>query len=124
MSPSLTESFKKHFGITISKIMLVKYHFPCLISFAATFKITSGWYIYPMSNRRSRNSDFKFRYEGSLTTPECVEAVIWTIFRDPLVINTKTRDLILKTDSTKKVNNNFRTLMPVNDREGMVFISS
>ena len=63
----------------------------------------------------------KFRYEGSLTTPECVEAVVWTIFKEPLVINTKTRDLILKTDSTKKVNNNFRTLMPVNDREGLVF---
>ena len=68
----------------------------------------------------NRTDCFNFRYQGSLTTPGCVEAVIWTIFKEPLVINTKTRDLILKTDSTRKVNNNFRTLMPVNDRKGIV----
>ena len=74
----------------------------------------------PETARLNRTYGFIFRYEGSLTTPGCVEAVIWTIFKEPLVINTKTRDLILKTDSTRKVNNNFRTLMPVNDREGIV----
>merc|ERR1719312_1828103 len=41
MNPSSTESFKQHSKITILKIMLVKYHFPCLISFVATLKIIS-----------------------------------------------------------------------------------
>ncbi|CAF3887280.1 unnamed protein product, partial [Rotaria sp. Silwood1] len=27
-----------------------------------------------------------WRYEGSLTTPECDENVIWTIFRRPILI--------------------------------------
>jgi len=87
------------------------------------FENNVGQISFSMFDLVRGNFENYFRYEGSLTTPECVEAVVWTIFKEPLVINTKTRDLILKTDSTKKVNNNFRTLMPVNDREVKYFHS-
>ena len=57
-----------------------------------------------------------FRYEGSLTTPTCNEAVMWTVFNKPLTINLTTRDLMVKTASTAAVNNNFRVPMALNGR--------
>ena len=57
-----------------------------------------------------------FRYEGSLTTPTCNEAVMWTVFNKPLTINLVTRDLMIQTASTAAVNNNFRVPMPLNGR--------
>ena len=57
-----------------------------------------------------------FRYEGSLTTPTCNEAVMWTVFNKPLTINKKTHDLMVQTQSTAAVNNNFRVPMPLNGR--------
>ena len=60
----------------------------------------------------------KFRYEGSLTTPTCNEAVMWTVFDKPLTINLETRDLITKrTAETAAANDNYRVTMPLNGRE-------
>merc|ERR1712113_388744 len=57
-----------------------------------------------------------WRYEGSLTTPTCNEAVMWTVFDKPLTINMKTRDMIVGTAETRAVNNNYRVPMPLNGR--------
>lgn len=32
-----------------------------------------------------------YRYFGSLTTPNCIEGVVWTIFKDPIKVS---RDLV------------------------------
>ena len=110
------EPYRPLIALTLRINVIFYCNCPCNTSWWGPTAVRQSPETFPLN----RTYDFDFRYEGSLTTPGCVEAVIWTIFKEPLVINAKTRDSILKTDSTRKVNNNFRTLMPVNDREGMV----
>lgn len=40
-----------------------------------------------LSHLLPRNREQFFRYEGSLTTPKCGEAVIWTIFTQSLPVS-------------------------------------
>lgn len=63
-----------------------------------------------------------YRYLGSLTTPNCNEGVIWTVFKDPIRVS---RDLIDLFSTTVYINNSsnsplmtniFRSVQPVNGR--------
>ncbi|KTF88554.1 hypothetical protein cypCar_00034791 [Cyprinus carpio] len=62
-----------------------------------------------------------YRYLGSLTTPNCKEGVIWTIFKDPIKVSWDLIDLfstsvyIKATDSPLMVDT-FRGVQPVNGR--------
>ncbi|CAG5109873.1 Oidioi.mRNA.OKI2018_I69.chr2.g4348.t1.cds [Oikopleura dioica] len=61
-----------------------------------------------------------FRYLGSLTTPKCQEAVVWTVFVDPITISKETYDhmiVMTKDSSDTSLVKNFRNVQPVEGRE-------
>lgn len=59
-----------------------------------------------------------FTYKGSLTTPECNEAVTWTVFADPLPISLAdiSKLWILQDSNGNLIRNNYRELQPRNNR--------
>lgn len=63
--------------------------------------------------------DNYFRYEGSLTTPNCGEAVIWTVFTESLHVHIDQVHVLkslIPTESGKSLTHNYRTLQPLNSR--------
>ena len=44
---------------------------------------------FPLNSFLPDNTDEFYRYEGSLTTPQCQETVIWTIFTNTIQISEK-----------------------------------
>ncbi|XP_002735859.1 carbonic anhydrase 1-like [Saccoglossus kowalevskii] len=63
-----------------------------------------------------------YRYQGSLTTPQCNQAVIWSIFQSPVQISQEQLDQFrtLKFNAMGEADNpmvdNFRPPQPLNDR--------
>ncbi|XP_074519909.1 uncharacterized protein LOC141785478 [Halichoeres trimaculatus] len=55
-----------------------------------------------------------YRYMGSLTTPKCNEAVVWTVFQEPININ---KDLIQKFPSVTGLSNVYRPTQQLNGRQ-------
>ncbi|KAG8483694.1 hypothetical protein CXB51_022488 [Gossypium anomalum] len=56
-----------------------------------------------------------YRYNGSLTTPPCSENVIWTVFRQPMMV-TRSQVEALKAVLPPQNRNNSRPTQPLNDR--------
>uniref|UniRef100_A0A8C0GFA0 Carbonic anhydrase n=1 Tax=Chelonoidis abingdonii TaxID=106734 RepID=A0A8C0GFA0_CHEAB len=62
-----------------------------------------------------------YRYSGSLTTPNCHQAVVWTIFQDPIILSDSqvenfSKKLYFSKDETLHMTDNFRPVQPLNDR--------
>lgn len=49
------------------------------VDLASTFRLST---LLPRAGRLSGY----YRYQGSLTTPDCSEAVVWTVFEEPVEI--------------------------------------
>ncbi|XP_029030073.1 carbonic anhydrase 4a [Betta splendens] len=71
-----------------------------------------------------------YRYKGSLTTPGCTEAVIWTLFENPIPLNNEQLRAFsdLKFHNGKPMVGNFRPVQPLNGRQvfrsgGVVILS-
>ncbi|KAJ6653406.1 hypothetical protein lerEdw1_009307 [Lerista edwardsae] len=63
-----------------------------------------------------------YRYPGSLTTPDCNEVVIWTIFADPILVSPKVVEAfpeLYSTDSSSgpHLESNFRPLQKIGERK-------
>ncbi|XP_075423999.1 carbonic anhydrase 15-like [Ascaphus truei] len=65
-----------------------------------------------------------YRYQGSLTTPDCSEAVIWTLFEQPVTISqaqlgvlTNTAHFTAQGETPLKMTGNFRPPQPLKGRK-------
>uniref|UniRef100_A0A8C9EZI4 Alpha-carbonic anhydrase domain-containing protein n=1 Tax=Pavo cristatus TaxID=9049 RepID=A0A8C9EZI4_PAVCR len=65
-----------------------------------------------------------YRYQGSLTTPDCSEAVIWTLFEEPVGISREQLQAFVSTvhfpasgAAPLKMTNNFRPPQPLHSRK-------
>ncbi|MEQ2206306.1 hypothetical protein XENOCAPTIV_027475 [Xenoophorus captivus] len=54
-----------------------------------------------------------YRYMGSLTTPDCNQAVVWTLFHEPIQVH---KGLLQRFPKETKLSNNYRPVQPLNGR--------
>ncbi|XP_041078855.1 carbonic anhydrase 15-like [Polyodon spathula] len=86
------------------------------VDLASTFRLDS---LLPSENLLSRY----YRYWGSLTTPGCAEAVIWTVFEDPIPISSAQLSAFVNSvhfsasgQTEVKMQDNFRPVQALNSR--------
>ncbi|XP_050740246.1 carbonic anhydrase 2-like isoform X3 [Eriocheir sinensis] len=74
---------------------------------------------FPISYVLPSNTDSFFRYEGSLTTPECNEVVVWTVFRETTPISEAQLEVFrkLKGADDEPLEDNYRSLQELNGRQ-------
>lgn len=79
---------------------------------------------WPLNDLMPTNLDNYWRYEGSLTTPPCSEAVIWTVFEDTLKISQSQADYLMNNlyhgyeddHDNHAIQGNFRPVQDLNGR--------
>ncbi|CAM5104572.1 unnamed protein product [Natator depressus] len=62
-----------------------------------------------------------YRYSGSLTTPNCYQAVVWTIFQEPIILSESQvvnflEKLYFSENKTLQMTDNFRPVQPLSNR--------
>ncbi|KAK0144771.1 Carbonic anhydrase 4 [Merluccius polli] len=60
-----------------------------------------------------------YRYQGSLTTPDCDQAVVWTLFETPILLSRKQLSVFsgLRSDIGTSLVNTYRPVQPLNGRQ-------
>lgn len=66
-----------------------------------------------------------FRYEGSLTTPSCMEAVVWTVFTQSLPLSLDQLEALkmVKSSNGTELSHNYRQVQPLNSRP-LVYVTN
>ncbi|KAM6906941.1 carbonic anhydrase 4a [Xenentodon cancila] len=66
-----------------------------------------------------QNMTSYYRYKGSLTTPGCAEAVVWTVFENPILLSMEQLRAFseLQFHDGKPMAGNFRPVQPLNGRQ-------
>lgn len=124
---SMKEALQHSRGVAVISVLLELYPVdnrglqPIIDSLAKISKPHETATIMPvtLNDVLPNNVNDFFRYEGSLTTPPCSEVVVWTVFRDTIAIsNNQLRQFrrLEGTDGTP-LQDNFRTLQPLNGRQ-------
>lgn len=74
---------------------------------------------FPLVNLLPTDKTNYYRYNGSLTTPTCNEAVTWTVFNDPVEISQAQMDALrsLKMKNTMNIVDNYRPVQSLNNRK-------
>ncbi|KAM6377395.1 carbonic anhydrase 15-like isoform 2-T2 [Pluvialis apricaria] len=87
------------------------------VDLASTFRLST------LLPRASRLSGY-YRYQGSLTTPDCSEVVVWTVFEEPVEIGREQLWAFVSTlhfpatsSTLLKMTNNFRPPQPLHSRK-------
>ncbi|CAB3401018.1 unnamed protein product [Caenorhabditis bovis] len=124
---TLEQALKKPDGIAVVAVFLanagdvrnlnfdvIARHFPSL-AYRGNKTIISGF--HPVITLPSDTISF-YRYEGSLTTPECEEVVIWTIMADPLLVSNEQLYHLRQIRNSENLisEKNYRPLQPMNGR--------
>ena len=75
--------------------------------------------LLPLTNSSSGNNNFIFRYAGSLTTPNCLEKVVWSIFNTMKYVSPSQLRILrnLQNSNGDFVGNNFRPIQPLAGRK-------
>jgi carbonic anhydrase len=79
---------------------------------------------WPLSKLMPDSLEAYYRYSGSLTTPPCSEAVIWTVFEDVVTISQEQADFLMTslyqhhkgTAGNHPIAANYRPTLPLNGR--------
>ncbi|XP_074636243.1 carbonic anhydrase 1-like [Acropora palmata] len=73
---------------------------------------------FPLDSLLPADKTKYFRYNGSLTTPTCNEAVTWTVFKDAVEISQAQMDILrsLKMKGNDTIVDNYRPVQPLNGR--------
>ncbi|XP_050740237.1 carbonic anhydrase 2-like [Eriocheir sinensis] len=79
---------------------------------------------FPLSCILPKNTDRFFRYDGSLTTPECNEVVVWTVFLETVPISTAQLEEFRKLMGAhgEPLADNFRPTQELNGRQVYVHV--
>ncbi|XP_074700547.1 carbonic anhydrase 15-like [Strix aluco] len=87
------------------------------VDLASTFRLST---LLPRAGRLSGY----YRYQGSLTTPDCSEVVVWTVFEEPVEIGREQLQAFVSTlhfpaagPVLLKMTNNFRPPQPLRSRK-------
>ncbi|CAO4385803.1 unnamed protein product [Caenorhabditis nigoni] len=124
---TLHEALTRPDGLAVVGVFLAKTNDPVANNFSPISErlhdLRHSGNVTELKNFRTKyvlplDTEAFYRYEGSLTTPDCSEAVIWTVLAEPMAISSHQLHLLrqLHNKELVKSDKNYRPLQPLNGR--------